>query len=208
MHIKFIKLSFYKTIDLSHFSGLMNILFLITIINAMNMFDGINLQSSLFFFFIFSYVSFYLGFDPLISVILIFLLIFSFFNYKNRVFLGDSGVYLLTTLSCLYLLRIYQDQSLNISFDEILILHILPVFDFFKVTIHRLINKKNPFLPDNQHFHHLLLKKFSYKITIVILSFGSFMPILVYKILGLGFLIPLILFTFYYCFFIIYKNLK
>ena len=208
MNIKFIKLSFYRTVDLLDYSGLVGIFFLIIFINAMNMFDGINLQSSLLFFTIYSYILFYLRLDTFILVILIFLIIFSFFNYKDKVFLGDSGVYFLTILSFLYLSKIYQNEKLNISFDEILILNILPIVDFLRVTLYRIIKKKNPFLSDRKHFHHLLLKKFTYKISIGILSIGILAPILIYKIFDLGFLISFVLFSFYYCFFILYKNSK
>lgn len=35
---------------------------------------------------------------------------------------------------------------------------IVPLFDVVRVVIHRLRNRKNPFLPDKNHFHHKLLR--------------------------------------------------
>ena len=35
---------------------------------------------------------------------------------------------------------------------------IVPMFDVVRVVLHRLRNKKNPFLPDKNHFHHKLLR--------------------------------------------------
>ena len=37
-------------------------------------------------------------------------------------------------------------------------LFILPAFDTLRVFTLRLLNGKSPFLPDNNHIHHLLLK--------------------------------------------------
>ena len=37
---------------------------------------------------------------------------------------------------------LYQNEKLNISFDEILILNILPIVDFLRVTLYRIIKKK------------------------------------------------------------------
>ena len=35
---------------------------------------------------------------------------------------------------------------------------IVPLFDVVRVVVHRLREKKNPFLPDQNHFHHKLLR--------------------------------------------------
>ena len=94
--LTYLKFSFYKDIDLFEYKSFFFIFIFIFLINAMNMFDGINLQSSSYFLIICTYIVAYLGFDLIIAFTIIFLVLFSFFNYNNRLFLGDCGVYLLT----------------------------------------------------------------------------------------------------------------
>jgi UDP-GlcNAc:undecaprenyl-phosphate GlcNAc-1-phosphate transferase len=196
--LNYIKLSFYKNIDLNQYNILVFIFFFILLINAMNMFDGINLQSAFYFFLIWTYISCYLGADLILINVLIFLSIFSFFNYKNRLFLGDSGTYLLTFLSFVYLLKIYHTVSLNVTLDDFLVLFLLPVVDCFRVFFLRILQKQNPFLGDRSHFHHIVLSKFGYKISIFIIFIGSSMPIIIYKLVNINFFVILAIFLLYY----------
>ena len=46
----------------------------------------------------------------------------------------------------------------------------IPGIDMLRLFIQRLLNKKNPFKPDRNHLHHILLKKLGYKKTIVLLN--------------------------------------
>ena len=45
----------------------------------------------------------------------------------------------------------------------------LPVYDLLSVIIKRMIDKKNPFLPDRTHIHHILIKKNNSKFQIFFL---------------------------------------
>jgi UDP-GlcNAc:undecaprenyl-phosphate GlcNAc-1-phosphate transferase len=203
-----IRLSFYKNIDLLGFYNLVLIFIFVFMTNALNMFDGLNLQSSITFLLINIYIIFYLGFEPLIMIIIIFLLVFSFFNYRNRAFLGDCGIYLLTFITFNFLLKIYKNESFNVAIDEFLILLILPIFDSFRVIFLRLKKKKNLMIGDRKHFHHLILNKFSYNFTIVIIFIGILMPITVYKILNLGFFVSFTFFILYYFLCLNFKGFK
>ena len=64
------------------------------LINSLNLYDGINLQSSVFFIFIYSV----LILKGLSSEILLFFLISNIFfaikNYNGEIFYGDSGIYI------------------------------------------------------------------------------------------------------------------
>jgi len=193
----YLKFSFYKDIDLFEYKSFFFIFFFIFLINAMNMFDGINLQSSSYFLIIWTYIVAYLGFDLIIAFTIIFLVLFSFFNYNNRLFLGDCGVYLLTFVSFIYLTKIYNTREI-VTIDEIASLLLLPCVDCCRVILFRLMNKKSPFIGDREHFHYKLLQKFSYKVTITLIFFGSIMPIIFYKILNVSFTITIIIFFFFY----------
>ena len=143
------------------------------------------------------YIAAYLGFDLIIASTIIFLVLFSVFNYNNKLFLGDCGVYLLTFFSFIYLLKIYNSQEI-VTIDEIASLLLLPCADCCRVILLRLLNKQSPFIGDREHFHYKLLQKFSYKVTITLIFFGSIMPIIFYKILNVSFAITIISFFFFY----------
>jgi len=86
----------------------------------------------------------------------------------NKIFLGDSGSLLLGfILSCLFIK--YYNENI-IYADQIVLLMILPGIDMLRVATIRLINKKHAFEPDQSHFHHLLLKKYNYKISYTVIS--------------------------------------
>lgn len=203
----YLKFSFYKSIDLFEYKSFFFIITLIFFINAMNMFDGINLQSSSYFLIIFTYIISYQSFDSILVFVMIFLVLFSAFNYKNRLFLGDCGVYLLSFVSFIYLLKIYNTYEM-ITVDEIVLLMLLPSVDCCRVVYSRLRNNQNPLIGDSKHFHHKLLKKFSYKITIAVVLFGSAMPIICYKILDISFFIIIIFFFIFYIICLLPKKIR
>jgi UDP-GlcNAc:undecaprenyl-phosphate GlcNAc-1-phosphate transferase len=201
----YLKFSFYKDIDLFEYKNFFFIFIFIFLINAMNMFDGINLQSSSYFLIIWTYIVVYSGFDLIIVFTIIFLVLFSVFNYNNRLFLGDCGVYLLTFVSFIYLLKIYNTREI-VTLDEIVSLLLLPCVDCCRVVLVRLLNKQSPFAGDREHFHYKLLQKFSYKVTITLIFFGSIMPIFFYKILNVSFALTIIIFFLFYIICLVLKK--
>tara|TARA_Y100000591_G_C21394173_1_gene479667 strand:- start:92 stop:598 length:507 start_codon:yes stop_codon:yes gene_type:complete len=124
------------------------------------MYDGINGQSGIYTIIIFTYfllkdINFYL------SILIVFTsLFFVFSNLKNKFFLGNSGSLLLALLISLIIINAYNDGKIT-NCEEIFILLMLPGIDMARLFIQRLLNKKNPFRADSNHFHHLLLKKFN-----------------------------------------------
>ena len=78
--------------------------------NALNMFDGINLQLilfSIFTFLIFIFKGIFLNFSLIILVCLFFLLIL---NYKNKIFLGDSGAFIISGIIGFILINQYNNN--------------------------------------------------------------------------------------------------
>ena len=90
-----------------------------------------------------------------------------YFNFKreNKVFLGDAGSLLLGTLISIYTFALLgNDFEITKNFSSnraILSMAILiyPLIDLLRVFYIRIKNKKSPFRPDNNHIHHLLLKR-------------------------------------------------
>ena len=57
----------------------------------------------------------------------------------------------------------------------------------------RFINNKSPFEGDNNHLHHLLIKKFNYKNSMIIIFMLIFTPIILYNFFEINPLILIIL---------------
>jgi UDP-N-acetylmuramyl pentapeptide phosphotransferase/UDP-N-acetylglucosamine-1-phosphate transferase len=204
--IKNIKLSFFKEIDLFQFSTLFSILIFIFFINAINMFDGINLQASSLFLIVWGYIGLKFGFNEFIIYIIIFLLIFSYFNFKRKAFLGDCGIYLLSITAYLYLSMTYNLNKKELKLDEILCLFLLPTIDCLRVIFIRFKNNKNPFDADNLHFQHLLIKNFNYYKTLSLIVLGYLFPITLFSFARFNFGLVLFIFLFFYFYLINFKS--
>ena len=100
-----------------------------------------------------------------------------YFNFKkeNKVFLGDAGSLLFGTLIAVYLFHVLGTEYTykeNLQINKPLFtmsLIIYPLIDLLRVFIIRISNKKSPFSPDQNHIHHLLLKKGYSHIKIVLI---------------------------------------
>ena len=128
------------------------------LVNAMNMFDGINLQ-------LISYSTFVLilfilkGFLPIFFILLLICLItLGILNFKNKVILGDGGSNLLSAI--LGLTFIYQYKKFDNFFlgDEVFVILLIPSIDMLRLFVVRLINKNHPFKGDLNHLHHVVYR--------------------------------------------------
>ena len=197
--VNMVSISFYENkIFFENFSTLFTIFCILILTNSLNFYDGINGQSCIFFIIIFSYLyitnnhnEFYLY----NIIILIFLLTL---NLNDKIFLGDCGVFLLSSIVSISL--IYEHNvNKNIFFsDEIFLLLILPGFDLVRLTFTRILNKKNAFFGDRDHIHHLLIKRFSLLNSNIILIILSICPIFLFSVLKINFYLSFLSFTFFY----------
>ena len=200
-------LSFYdKTIILNEFSFFFTLFCIIILINALNFYDGINGQSLIFFIIVFGYLSLQSPLQ-LLYLILIFICVFILFlNLKNKVFLGDSGIYVLGSI--LVILLIYEHNTFRtIKFaDEIFLLLILPGVDLLRLTLMRIINGKSAFYGDRNHIHHLLIKKYSLLFSNFTLFSISVIPVILYTYLKFSFFFVFFIFLVIYIFLIQFLN--
>ena len=200
-------LSFYdKTIILNEFSFFFTLFCIIILINALNFYDGINGQSLIFFIIVFGYLSLQSPLQ-LLYLILIFICVFILFlNLKNKVFLGDSGIYVLGSI--LVILLIYEHNTFRtIKFaDEIFLLLILPGVDLLRLTLTRIINGKSAFYGDRNHIHHLLIKKYSLLFSNFTLFSISVIPVILYTYLKFSFFFVFFIFLVIYFFLIQFLN--
>jgi UDP-GlcNAc:undecaprenyl-phosphate GlcNAc-1-phosphate transferase len=151
------------------------------------MFDGINMQVAsyaLLIFLIFIFKGIFINTSAVIIVSLFFFLIL---NSKNKAYMGDGGVYLLSYVISYIFIKSYN-KNLFMS-DEIFFIMLLPGLDMLRVFLFRLIKGKNPFKPDRNHLHHLLLNFFNSRNVFLIIFSSIFLVIFLYYFIN-----PIILF--------------
>jgi UDP-GlcNAc:undecaprenyl-phosphate/decaprenyl-phosphate GlcNAc-1-phosphate transferase len=152
------------------------------LINAYNMCDGldgialfIGIVWLCYFFLKLTEINYYI-----ISVTISLMLIY-YFNIRSKIFLGDSGNYYISTFVGSILIK-ENNILTNYIVEEIFIIFMLPGIDMFRLFIVRIYKKKNPFIGDRNHFHHLLTNKFNKIKSIIIYYLFILIPIIVFKL--------------------------
>ncbi len=145
----------------------LTVFWLVLLINAFNLLDNADglagatlLLTTLFA----TYVAFSNG-QKLVYILGISLLgiILGFLIYNwtpAQIYLGDSGVYFLSTLLALFLVRI-KPSSLDFSesIPIVLFLVLLPIIDLLYVVIKRILIGIHPFTAGRDHLSHTLMQK-------------------------------------------------
>ena len=198
--LEHIKISFLNQNYFFKYSFFFLILSFALLANAMNMFDGINLQlmlftSTLFILFILK------GFIPIFFILLLICFLFlAILNFKNKVFLGDSGAYLISAI--IGSTFIYQyDKFGNYFFgDEVFVILIIPSIDMLRLFFVRIIKKKHPFKGDLNHFHHIVNNYTkNNSITVLITISISIIPILLLFLNIQTYIILIVSLFIYFC---------
>tara|TARA_Y100000992_G_C21267515_1_gene494740 strand:- start:1836 stop:2390 length:555 start_codon:yes stop_codon:yes gene_type:complete len=156
---------------------------MIVLIHAYNFIDGINgLATSIGAIWLIYLCTKIPNFLNNYSVFFIFIILFLYLNLKNKMFLGDSGNYIISSLIGVNLIKENLSNPNLFYVEEILLLFLIPGLDLIRLFFYRIKNKKNPFVGDNEHFHHLLINKFSLKKTLFIYSTLVTVPLIILKI--------------------------
>jgi UDP-GlcNAc:undecaprenyl-phosphate GlcNAc-1-phosphate transferase len=146
---------------------LTSIFVFLLIVNAFNFIDGIDglaITQTLIVLFLVEF--FGLQFTALAPLAILFgasLIPLYFFNFKKerKVFLGDGGSLMIGTLISTYVFYVLSD-SYSLNFNKtlfVVLILIYPLADLLRVFVIRIKNRTSPFKPDQNHLHHLLLKK-------------------------------------------------
>jgi len=136
--------------------------------NILNMLDGINgslLSYSIAVIIILLFISF--SYFALLLLLILFLLLV--LNLQNKIFLGNNGSSIISSIVGLLIISIHQIKPEILSAEKIIIILFIPFIDLLRLFIIRIINNKNPFKGDLNHFHHLVLSKFNQIIWIPVL---------------------------------------
>ena len=141
---------------------------ILIVINGSNFFDGLN-TLSIGYYLLISFVIFYLNYNQIISVneifteyLLVVLLIIFIFNLMDKIYLGDSGSYLLGFTFAVYLIKLYTDNQ-QLSPFFIIVLLWYPSYETLFSIVRKNIMNKSPMNPDSNHLHqqifHLIKRK-------------------------------------------------
>ena len=148
---------------------------LLILINGSNFMDGVNtLVVGYYTLVILSilYLGFYneinYNFNNYYNLLLVLLILF-FFNALSKIYLGDSGVFLLSFVIGYYLID-FSNNNLEVykfvSPIFILLLLWYPAFENLFSILRKKYKKVSPYEPDNKHLHHLLFSFLKKKIKI------------------------------------------
>tara|TARA_B100000700_G_C14967652_1_gene819641 strand:- start:369 stop:1382 length:1014 start_codon:yes stop_codon:yes gene_type:complete len=97
------------------------------------------------------------------SIVLILLMIYLLIlNFKNKLFLGDNGSYILSLLLGFILINIYNsDRSISPFFIALLLWY--PCFENLFSILRKFNLNRSPLKPDNKHLHQLVFLYFKMK---------------------------------------------
>lgn len=198
-----------KTYVINDFSYFLTPLFIMLLLNSLNMADGINGNSGLIFLcflaIIFnnnSELNFYL------IIIFISIIIFLFFNLKNWLYMGDSGVYFISTFLSLYLIDVYNKNLSILSCEKIFLILMIPGIDMFRLFCIRIYNKKNPFKGDLNHLHHILIKNFKLSYSLIFYIVLIVWPFLIIEYISVSIFYLILLNIIFYIFLVWNLNSK
>ena len=145
---------------------------LVVLINGTNFIDGLNGLVTGYYILILLSLIFVINNDAQIFEkdfniqflnILFFSLIFFFaFNIFGKVYMGDSGSYLIAIIIGFYVIKFYQINYLISPYYFALLLW-YPVFENLFSLLRRLKTHSKISKPDNKHFHQLVFRYFKIK---------------------------------------------
>ena len=165
------------------FNYIFSILCILLFLNAFNFIDGINGLASTVGLSFFLYL---IMKNPLIFsfyyLFIISIIFFLFLNIKYKVFLGDSGNYLISISIAVILLKENSYQPSLYYAEEIFLLLLIPGLDMLRLFMVRILNKSNPFKGDQNHLHHRLFNKLGNLKTILIYLFIINLPVYIFFI--------------------------
>ncbi len=160
--------SFNSNYNLSYIAPLFTLFCIFALYNALNFIDGYNgsAVSIIIFWSIYLFIK-----NPNIIYLIIVLISFLilFYNLSGKIFLGNSGTSLISIFISLSVIN--EHNNYMVYADEIVLLLLFPGIDMIRVTVQRLIKKKNIYDPDKTHFHHYLISlnsKFIWQIILIL----------------------------------------
>ena len=187
------KVVFFDQLLENNFVNILFVTFCITIlINGVNFIDGLNGLAIKYHLIIYLVITFFFKFvfeNQLINYMLIVLFILLIFNLSGYLYLGDSGSYVLSLFTGVFLIE-FSNANPAISPYFIIVLLWYPCFELLFSMIRRFFLKKETYKPDTNHLHQLFYKFISKHLKIknklaehIVVSLGS--PLILYNLFSI-----------------------
>jgi UDP-N-acetylmuramyl pentapeptide phosphotransferase/UDP-N-acetylglucosamine-1-phosphate transferase len=167
--IKDVRIDFINSILSNESISLIFTIFCILIlINGSNFIDGVNLSTISYYLvvlliiFTLSKNNYFLVDLYFIKIQMFLLFILLFFNFRNLVYLGDGGVYLVSFVVSVTVINFINNNSVITPYFAVLLLW-YPCFENLFSIVRRLLSNKNTYNADSYHLHHLIYLFFSKK---------------------------------------------
>jgi len=149
-------------LDNKIFSILFTLFCLLILINGSNFIDGVNTLLCGYYLlvliaiFYISSNNIFLNFNIIdLREFLIILFIIFLFNFFSKLYLGDSGAFLISFIVGYYLINIANNNPIISPLFVVLLLW-YPAFENFFSIFRKFYNRSHPSNPDNFHLHQLL----------------------------------------------------
>lgn len=172
-------------------SLLISFFIVLSVINAFNLIDGIDglasglaMLATLVFgvwFFITGHIQFAVMSFALLGSLTAFFL-YNVFGRHNKLFMGDAGSLVVGLIVSALVIKFNDFNILkssafavgaapSVSFAVVMV----PLIDTLRIIIIRILNRKSPFHPDNNHIHHRLLALIPnhFKVTLILIGANS-----------------------------------
>lgn len=158
-------------IDLANWAIPLTVFATVAVINAINMFDGLDglagglVLGILAWFAVFAWLAADVNAVKLLVVLLGAVAGFLLFNLplpwhgRRRVFMGDTGSLVLGFVVVWFSIELSQAPRAGVPPVVMLWVVALVLFDLFTVTVRRVLRRRDPAAPDRAHIHHLLLRR-------------------------------------------------
>ena len=158
-------------------SQIITIFIFVAIINAYNFIDGIDsnihletIKNLILILFFFQPNQTYFNLIVFTLIVVFITLLFNL-KKKGKVFMGDSGSLIIPILLIVFVFQstYFGDQNTT---KYLFIIFLYPLIDLVRVVLLRINSKKSPFLPDRNHFHHIINNKINshFKSSLIIMS--------------------------------------
>ena len=162
--------NFITSIRINFFDNLLNIFIIklifsifciLILINGTNFMDGVNTLVVGYFILVLSNILYLSEINDLkldhflVTICILVLFLIYLFNFFGLMFLGDSGSYLISFIAGVTMINFSNNNDLVSPYYIVAILW-YPAYENLFSIIRKLIFKKSPSNPDNEHLHQLI----------------------------------------------------
>ena len=151
-------------LDIKYISIIFTVLCFLVLINGTNFIDGLNTLVVGYYILVLSILAlvsnqFDLSINYNIFFLIIFLIIIYIFNFSAKIYLGDSGSYLVSFFVGFFAIDFVLRNTLASPYF-ICLLFWYPAFENLLSILRRISFDKKLYKPDQLHLHHLIFKFF------------------------------------------------